>query len=62
VDFLHNTYLVISQARLPNYTYYSKMVLHLQAGPDNCHGRSAKQTGNINKPSFRGRLCFSLGC
>jgi hypothetical protein len=23
VDFLHNTNLVISQARLPNYMYYS---------------------------------------
>jgi hypothetical protein len=25
VDFLHGTNLVISQARLPTYTYYSKM-------------------------------------
>jgi hypothetical protein len=25
VDFLHNTNLVISQARLPTYTYYLKM-------------------------------------
>jgi hypothetical protein len=25
VDFLHSTNLVISQARLPTYTYYSKI-------------------------------------
>jgi hypothetical protein len=25
VDFLHSTNLVISQARLPTYSYYSKM-------------------------------------
>jgi hypothetical protein len=35
---------------------------HLQAGPDYSHGRSAKYTGNINKPSFCGRLLFSLDC
>jgi hypothetical protein len=35
---------------------------HLQAGPDNSHGQSAKYAGNINKPGFRGRLPFSLDC
>jgi hypothetical protein len=28
---------------------------------DYSHGRSAKYTGNINKPGFRGHLFFSLG-
>jgi hypothetical protein len=35
---------------------------HLQARLDNSHGRSAKYTGDINEPGFRGRLLFSLGC
>jgi hypothetical protein len=35
---------------------------HLQAGPDNSHGRSAKYTGDINEPGFCGRLLFNLGC
>jgi hypothetical protein len=35
---------------------------HLQAGPDNSHGRSTKYAGDINEPGFRGRLLFSLSC
>jgi hypothetical protein len=34
---------------------------HLQARADYSHGRSAKYTGNINMPGFRGRLFFSFG-
>jgi hypothetical protein len=35
---------------------------HLQARPDNSHGRSAKYAGNVDEPSFHGRLPFSLIC
>jgi hypothetical protein len=35
---------------------------HLQAGPDNGHGRSAKYAGDIYEPSFCRCLLFSLGC
>jgi hypothetical protein len=35
--------------------------LHSQAGPDNSHGQSAKYAGDVNEPSFRGRLFFGLG-
>jgi hypothetical protein len=34
---------------------------HLQARPDNSHGRSAKYASNVDEPGFRGRLLFSLG-
>jgi hypothetical protein len=33
---------------------------HLQARPDDSHGRSAKYAGDIYKPSFGGRLFFTL--
>jgi hypothetical protein len=34
--------------------------LHLQARPDNSHGRGAKYAGNVDKPGFGGRLFFAL--
>jgi hypothetical protein len=33
---------------------------HLQARPDDSHGRSAKYVGDVYKPGFGGRLLFSL--
>jgi hypothetical protein len=36
--------------------------IHLQVGPDNSHGRSAKYAGDIDEPGFCGCLIFSLGC
>jgi hypothetical protein len=33
---------------------------HLQSRPDDSHGRSAKYAGDVYKPSFDGRLFFSL--
>jgi hypothetical protein len=35
--------------------------LHSQAGPDNSHGRSAKNADDIDKLGFRGRLFFGMG-
>jgi hypothetical protein len=35
--------------------------LRLQVRPNYSHGRSAKYTGNINNPGFRGRFFLSLG-
>jgi hypothetical protein len=35
-------------------------VLHLQARPDNSHGRSAKYAGDVDKSGFGGRLSFGL--
>jgi hypothetical protein len=34
--------------------------LHLQARPDNSHGRGAKYDGNVDKPGLGGRLFFGL--
>jgi hypothetical protein len=34
---------------------------YLQARPNNSHDQSAKYAGNINKPSFCGRLFFDMG-
>jgi hypothetical protein len=34
--------------------------LHLQARPDDSHGRSTKDAGDIYKPDFDGRLFFNL--
>jgi hypothetical protein len=34
--------------------------LHLQARPDNSHGRSAKYAGDVDKSGFGGRLSFGL--
>jgi hypothetical protein len=36
--------------------------LHLQARPDDSHGRSAKYAGDVYKPGFGGRLFFNLSC
>jgi hypothetical protein len=35
--------------------------LHSQAGSNNSHGWSAKNAGDIDKLSFRGRLFFGMG-
>jgi hypothetical protein len=35
---------------------------HLQARPDDSHGRSAKYAGDVYKPGFGGHLFFSLSC
>jgi hypothetical protein len=60
VDFLHGTILVVKKVRLPSYKYYSGKNFHLQARPDDSHGRRAKDAGDIYKPGFSGRLLFSL--
>jgi hypothetical protein len=36
--------------------------LHLQARPDNSHGRGAKYAGNVDKPGFSWRLFFGFSC
>jgi hypothetical protein len=36
--------------------------LHLQARPDNSHGRGAKYAGDVDKPGFGGRSLFGLSC
>jgi hypothetical protein len=53
VDFLHSTSLVVSQARLPNYMYYSGMDFTYKLD---------RTTVTVGELGFRGRLLFSLGC
>jgi hypothetical protein len=36
--------------------------IHLQARPDNSHGRGAKNTGDVDKSSFSRRLFSGFGC
>jgi hypothetical protein len=36
--------------------------LHLQARPDNSHGRCAKYAGDVDKPGFSGHLFFGFTC
>jgi hypothetical protein len=62
VDFLHSTKLVINQVRLPSYKVLLGKGFHLQARPDDSHGRSAKYAGDVYKPGFSERLFFSLSC
>jgi hypothetical protein len=62
VDFLHSATLVISQARLPPYTYYSKIdFTHKLDRTTVTVGALSIEIGNINKPDFCGRLFFSMG-
>jgi hypothetical protein len=60
VDFQHSTKSVVNKIRLPSYKYYSGKVFHLQARPNDSHGRSAKYAGDVYKLGFGGCLFFSL--
>jgi hypothetical protein len=56
VDFLQkHTQLVISQHRLLQQVLLAKMQ-YLQVRSDYCHGRGAKDAGDIDQSTFGGRL------
>jgi hypothetical protein len=56
VDFLQkHTQLVVSQPRLLQQVLLGKMQ-YLQVRPDYCHGRDAKDAGNVDQSTFGGRL------
>jgi hypothetical protein len=48
VDFLQSTQLVVNQVRLPKPHVLLGKDLHLQARPDYCHGRGAKDAGDVD--------------
>jgi hypothetical protein len=62
VDFLHSTNLVVSQSKATKLHVLIGDGFHLQAGPENSYGQSAKYTGDINESGFRRCLFFSLSC
>jgi hypothetical protein len=56
MDFLQkHTKLVVSQPRLLQQVLLAKMQ-YLQVRPDYCHGRGAKDAGNIDQSTIGGRL------
>jgi hypothetical protein len=59
VDFLHSTKLVVNRVRTKLQVLLEKG-FHLQARPDDSHGRSSKYAGDVYKPGFGGCLSFSL--
>jgi hypothetical protein len=60
VDFLHSTKIGDQQSKIFKLQVLLGKGFHLQARPDDSHGRSAKYAGDVYKPSFDGRLFFSL--
>jgi hypothetical protein len=56
VDFLQkHTQLIVSQPRLLQHVLLAKM-RYLQVRPDYCHGRGAKDAGDIDQSTLNGRL------
>jgi hypothetical protein len=60
VDFLHNTKIGGQPSKITKLQVLLEKGFHLQARPDDSHGRSAKYASDVYKPGFGGRLFFSL--
>jgi hypothetical protein len=56
VDFLQkHSQLVVSQHRLLQQVLLGRM-RYLQVRPDNCHGRSTEDAGNVDQSTLGGRF------
>jgi hypothetical protein len=62
VDFLHKYTIGCQPSTTTNLHVLLGKDFHLQARPDNSHGRGAKYAGDIDKPGFGGRLFFGFSC